>query len=375
MLTIFSGIVDPSNSIFHIKDISFILFVLFSVKYICFDYIYFTLFLFIISLFTLCIQYIFPDCIVDNSYIIHTFKGFIYSIIVIFMNKNTPYKVFKYFYYSVLILSVFIFIVWLILLIFPFMEYPLYKYLYSRSISIAHRSFLGLKFLAVNCGTGVLATVTLAFAQYKLITDKSKKYVIHSILFVICLLCSGTRANILAAILIVGFSFMTYLLFKKKYTTFVFFAILILFSFFLLLFAFLSEKDEISMNVKSLHLISYNELFESNILRYCFFGDGPGATFFSKGFGQIVPQTEWAYLDFIRNYGFINTIFLVLFYIYPLLYIYSRYSIVFTILISISYLVFMIVAGTNPYLINSVGFTVYACFVYISKNDITKQNI
>ena len=71
---------------------------------------------------------------------------------------------------------------------------------------------------------------------------------------------------------------------------------------------------------------SYNELFSSRPLRYVFFGDGPGALFFTKGRICYTVQTEWTYLDLIRNYGLFNTLTIFLFYLIPLINIYNKYN-------------------------------------------------
>ncbi|MCQ2584359.1 MAG: hypothetical protein MJ185_02120 [Treponema sp.] len=368
-ITIVVGIIDPSNQLLHIKDISFILFVLLSLPYISFENYFFSLFLFTMFFYSYSFQFLFPDAVVDSSYVMHTLKGFIYTIIILWMNKDTHLNVFKYFYFGVFLLSLLIFFLWCLLKIFPNLI-PVFRIFFNKrtNIAVTTRNFLGRELFAVNCGTGVLSTICLSYSQYEVLFENKKRKVFDSFLFSMCLFCSGTRANILSMLMILGVSILLFIYKNKYFSIFSFLFTVGMFLFILLVIKFLSDKGEYSLNIKTLHLKSYNELFNLNPIRYVFWGDGPGALFFTKGFNMYVAQTEWTYLDLIRNYGFFNTIVIFMFYLVPLVDIYNNYNIYFCILLTIGYLLFIIISGTNPYLINSVGFTVLAVIIYISKN-------
>lgn len=369
-LTIFTGIIDPANKLLGLKTISFVLFVVCSIPFASYKKTYVILFFLVMYFFSTALQIIIPTTTVDLNYQIFTLKSFVYLIFLLSMGENSYIRVFKYFYYTVLVLAFAIMSIWLIIIIFPELELPLYAFLHNIDCSISHRSFLGIEFIGVNYGVGILTIITLSYSQYKIIMGCSKKYYFHSLLFTMCLFISCTRANMLAAILILGISFIIFEYKKKNILGVIFIFTIGLFAFLLLLFALLSEKSESSMAVKSLHLVSYNELFSTNPIRYLLIGDGPGALFYSKGFGKIVPQTEWTYLDLIRNYGLINAIIIICIFLLPLLKIRNKYSSCFFSMIGFGYIVFLVVSGTNPYLINSVGFTALAVIVYISNNNI-----
>lgn len=369
-LTIFTGIIDPANKLLGLKTLSFILFVVCSIPFASYKKVYVILFFFGMYFFTSALQIIIPISNADIGFQIYTLKSFLYLFILLFMKKNSYIKVFKYFYYTVLVLAISLSLIWAIILIFPALEYSFYIFLRNIRCFISRRSFLGINFTCVNYGVGLLAIITLAYSQYQIIIGGSKKYYFHSVLFTLCLFVSGTRANMLAAILILGFSFIVFEYKKRNILGVIFICTIGMLVFLLLLDALLAEKTETSMAIKSLHLVSYNELFSTNPIRYLLIGDGPGALFFSKGFNENVPQTEWTYLDLIRNYGLINTVIIVCIFLYPLVKVRNRYNSLFFTMVTFGYLVFLVVSGTNPYLINSVGFTSLAVIVYASNNNI-----
>lgn len=369
-LTIFTGIIDPANKLLGLKTISFVLFVVSSIPFATYKKVYVILFFLAMYFFTSALQILIPTTTVDLNYQFFTLKSFLYLVILLFVNENNYIKIFKYFYYTVFVLAIALSSIWVIILVFPALELPIYAFLQNIDCSVVHRSFLGLKFTGINYGVGLLTIITLAYSLYKIIIGGAKKYYFHSILFALCLFISSTRANILATILILGFSFILFEYTKKNILGAVFIFTIGVFAFLLLFFALLSEKTESSMAVKSLHLVSYNELFSTNPIRYLLIGDGPGALFYSKGFGKIVPQTEWTYLDLIRNYGLINMITIVCIFLFPLLKVHNRYNSLFFTIMGFGYIVFLVVSGTNPYLINSVGFTALAVITYVSNNNI-----
>jgi len=372
-LTIFMGIIDPANKLLGLKNISFLLFVFSSFSFASYKRIDIILIFLSIFFFSAALQHLFPTTEVDFGYQLHTLKGFLYLIILLFVKKNNHIHLFYFFYFSVFVLAIMISTIWALLLLFPALELPFYHYFRSIDCYISYRTFLGIRFTAVNYGVGILAIITLTYSQYKIITGSSKKYFFHSFFFMLCLIISSTRANILASILILGFSLILYLYKKKRLLGVVCISLTGIFVFLLLFFALLSEKTETSMSIKTLHIVSYNELFSSNPMRYLLIGDGPGALFFSKGNGKFVPQTEWSYLDLIRNYGLINTILIVWIFLYSLVNIFNSYNTLFSIMITFGYILFLVVSGTNPYLINSVGFTVLAVFIYMSNNNIENE--
>ena len=79
--------------------------------------------------------------------------------------------------------------------------------------------------------------------------------------------------------------------------------------------------------------------------------------FYTIGFNRLTPITEWIYIELLRNYGLMSLIILGI-YVYPLYVFYRHRNYRFTFGLGLTYASFLLVAGTNPFLLNSQGMTV-----------------
>lgn len=207
--------------------------------------------------------------------------------------------------------------------------------------------------------------IFLVFLQaYSLFEEKNLKY---SILASFLLFQSGTSANILSALLILGY--FLYSEFLKNIN----FRIVSLLKF--LLFGLLGTigiiifKNIIFNNndggnqIKYLHMISYFKLWNTKPF-LLFLGQGLGAGFFSEGRNTILYLTEIFYFEIVRIYGFL---FFILILIILLLLVYK------SILkkkewLAISFLSYLFISGTNPYLFG-IGGTFIVIVVYSLLKD------
>ena len=125
-------------------------------------------------------------------------------------------------------------------------------------------------------------------------------------------------------------------------------------AFIVVLVAAATETTEYSNVVKYGHLASYLNLFDENPI-YMLFGQGPGTSFFSEGFNQIVYKTEWSYLELIRSFG-IFSLGIVFVFFKPLLTFWrGRNDDDFTYCMFWAYLSYLLIAGTNPLIMSSTG--------------------
>ena len=117
--------------------------------------------------------------------------------------------------------------------------------------------------------------------------------------------------------------------------------------------ALISEPGEHSNMVKYAHLSSYIEHFAKNPL-FLITGQGPGTSFYTKGFYAMVMNTEWSYLELIRRYGLFS---LMIFYLFfePLKRLYALKDTDKGIVVLLAYVIYLIIAGTNPLLLSSTG--------------------
>jgi hypothetical protein len=376
-LTMFSIIVDPTNTIFGIKNISFILFMLSSLSNLkCTNIIY--IFPFIgIFIIPLAYNQLFPNSAVDFGQTTGYLKSFLFLFFILVMNKNSNLPAFKYFYILNLLVALFCCAIWLLLTFVPGLESPFclfFMHFENYTIAISRRVFIGIKVLSVFHKTCILSTICLAYSMYMWLFRKNRKYCITTIIFLTYLIFSGTRANMLSGCLIFSLICLYKVYKSGNILLFITLCLVILAVFFSLIFKLLNDNGEKSLEIKSLHIVSYQELFSGNPFRYLFIGDGPGATFYTKGFNETVAFTELSYYDLIREYGLIFTIVFVSLFCYPFLGIYNHYSASFFMCFCIGFLAFMFIAGTNPYLVSSNGFTVLAIYYYIMNGNLHFEN-
>ena len=164
-------------------------------------------------------------------------------------------------------------------------------------------------------------------------------------------------------------------LFNKKYFTTASFLLLITFFvgvYFML--AFLNDSGSQSTSVKHLHQISYFDTFESDYIRTLFFGWGYGSKFYTLGRNLFVDVTELSHWETIRRYGLLSTIFIFVFiWLKPLFIKMSIEKSLIKYYFAIMVIAFILVACTNPYLLDSLGFCVLLFFDAFFESDTIEQ--
>ncbi|WP_288568914.1 hypothetical protein [uncultured Treponema sp.] len=371
-LTIFSVVVDPSNTILHIKDFCFVLFCITSFPYLNFKkaliFIYFLLIYFVSFSFQ---EFFFYDQI-DYSYAFSTLKTFIFLWLLFLVSKNSRYLVFDYFYYSVLLLSFIISVLFLCCKYYPPFENALFllatKGFLKSTVFMSRRIFFGIEMFQLFYKTSPLAIFTLSFSLYKYLETKRTKYFIHSIFFSLFLLASGTRANIFSLLLIFFLSILVYAFYHNKKIIFILLSTFVIIGFLFATYKLLTESGEASLTEKTLHMKSYLYLFSQNPIKYLLIGEGPGSLFYSLGNNRLQPQTELCYFDLIRNYGLILTCGIILIYLYSLFLVKTKLKGAFGATLSFGYIAFLFICGTNPFLVSSTGFIVLILMFYIADN-------
>ena len=375
IILIFSIVFDPANSILKLKNLSFFLFIILSIKDLNYKSILQVLLFQVIFFITLAFQFLIPTTSIDYPYLITTYKTFILFFLLFHCEEKSSF--FEIFYFSNLIVAFFCVLLWVIMFFIPGMESLLYglftigflKNSFGQCIFIARRSFIGITVFQVFYKTSPLAIICLAFSSYIFLEKRNTKYLLQSLLLFFYLFVSGTRMNILCAICILIWSVMYHCIRYKKYVLVSAIFGLSCFSFIVILALLLSDKGDYSLNVKTLHIVSYNQLFSSNILRYLFVGDGPGAEFFTLGFNRMDSVTELSYYDLIRNYGLIFSIMILFVYLFPVINT-NRKNKGLGLSMNIGYLLYLSVAGTNPFLFSSTGVISFLIMAYISKNTL-----
>lgn len=371
-LTIFSVVVDPSNTILHIKDFCFVLFCITSFPYLNFKkaliFIYFLLIYFVSFSFQ---EFFFYDQI-DYSYAFSTLKTFIFLWLLFLVSKNSRYLIFDYFYYSVLLLSFIISVLFLCCKYYPPFENALFllatKGFLKSTVFMSRRSFFGIEVFQLFYKTSPLGIFTLSFSLCKHLETRKTKYLLHSIFFSLFLLASGTRANVFSLLLIIFLSVMIYAFYHNKKIIFILLSTFVIIFFLFATYKLLTEHEEESLTIKTLHMKSYLSLFFQNPMKYLLIGEGPGSLFYTLGTNSFQPQTELCYFDLIRNYGLILTCGIILIYLYSLFLVKTKLKGAFGATLSFGYIAFLFICGTNPFLVSSTGFIVLILMFYIADN-------
>ena len=371
---LFFMIIDPTRNLFHMTEISFIIFIFTNYKKISYQYAIIIILFFAIFLISL----LFSIYVMEFDYnrLTSIFLANFFLIIFLFISRNN--NIFKYYYIISLIMSFIVLLIGLLFNIEKKIAYIFINYLRNNNGNIMFsesRSFLSIPIISIFYKSSPIIVFALAFSFSKYLIEKRKKYIFFCILLFFNLILSGTRANILAALFII---FLIYLLYIKniKRNEHIFYYVLY-FSFIIiaaLTILILINKDA-SYNVKELHFNSTIKLFITDPIRTFIIGFGPGTKFYSAGYGKFESQTELSYLELVRNYGFFCALIIIMVYLYPIFLMFKnrKYLLFIYQSLIVSYLAYLFIAATNPFLNSSIGYLTLAIFYYISIHNVEKE--
>lgn len=375
---LFCIIIDPTSALFGLKDISFILFVIVSIPFIDYKLLYIPLTFIAVYCISMSVVLI-TDANINWSSAIGTLKSFAFLIYVLWVN-NDFLKTFRSMYIMCLIMAVGVIIVWALSYISPTFCQMVYDFSdlkndYFPGGGLGVKVYYGVRLYALYHRTSSICVIPLVTALYLYFSLKRIKYGIQAVIFGVLLVISGTRANMLSCFLLVFSIFLFYLFFYKKRVVIVVLLGSIFVCVSLYAIYFLLTTPNYSTNIKTGHLQSFIDLFESSPIRFFLLGFGPSAYMYSSGFDIITSLTELSYLELIKEYGLILTLVLIGMFCIPFIRIFkNKKSAVFEkFCLGMGYLSYLFIAGTNPLLINSTGFIVYIAMMYISNKTINEE--
>lgn len=260
----------------------------------------------------------------------------------------------------------------------PELEGLIYNYMgkHNDTIMMSNRVILGFRIFCMYPKSTVAFLPVFGYLVYKSMT-RSKNRIWNILLMLVLLhmfVISGTRSSVLFPVLLVGVMVFVYCR-NGRYLRYVVYPAVAAFVvlFFAVLAMLLLETDEPSNLVKYAHLTSYKELFETNP-QYLLMGQGPCTEFYSMGFRKMTLQTEWTYVELIRNYGImcLPILYVILLPIYRLFRQAQRHD--SALAIALAYIVYLIIAGTNPLLFSSTGMLVLlSAYSYTDRLKCSKE--
>lgn len=350
---------DPGGSVLHLKDKIFLLIVGYNALFLKPDLRFLIPILSIYSV--VLIGYLVAEIQenpIDYDYLIGTIKGISPIVLLLWVRHYDLLRISR-------IPAIITCIVTLTLYGFvassPIIQYAVFLYSkeHNEMVMITTRNILGFKVFGMYYRSIVCIIPILYYFLFSLNQKhfKSLGYGIGTLLLVATFMISGTRAMMLTPIFVLGIILFRNISKQRKARYFLYpvlggFCIL-----FLVLIGLLAtqEGDE-SNTMKYGHLYSYIDLFSENP-QYLFWGQGSGTMFYSLGFHRVTAQTEWIYIELLRNYGLFSLL-IVGVYTFPLLIFYKYRHDIFTAGFAVTYFGFLLIAGTNPFLLNSQGMTV-----------------
>lgn len=102
---------------------------------------------------------------------------------------------------------------------------------------------------------------------------------------------------------------------------------------------------------------------------YYIFGQGVGSWIYSIGFKESVTQTEWTYIELLRTCGLYSLLTFALLF-YPIKKMKDILQKNVTLGVLLAYVMFILIAGTNPLLISSTGMVVLLMvYSYLAKTE------
>ena len=359
-------IIDPSNKLFHLKEILFFLTILIgSYEFIKFGnynlFILSIIFSFLIPTFFLFIGYL-----SNFNFLLEVGLSYYKSFVLFFsvnvlLNRTTDYgKIFSKI--TLILVPISLFILYLL----TSGNFSLLAQLlgdYKDTVKIGNRSFGSFKLTMVYYKTVSL----LIFGLTYLCSKRRFKFLwLNFVIITLCVLVlifSSTRANILSVFLILTiYSFRNY--FSKtiilKAIFWFFSALLMVIKVIPFLMKYFFNKDEASNKIKLGFINDYVNFWSDNPIAF-FIGQGLGSGIFTAE-RSLVYTLETTYFEIIRIFGLIGGLFFVLFMLAPLSLFYlskssSAYEKNSYFLLGYIIYIFLIIP-TNPLLLSSTGIIV-----------------
>ena len=222
----------------------------------------------------------------------------------------------------------------------------------SDNFTMAYnRNFLGFSVNGLYFKAGSLIIFSFIYNLYQY---KGKFKMFFSVILFLSLMVAGSRTPMLVQLMIL----LVYLYDKNIIGKFLtrLSALAFLVMLVMLTYMLATQKNEKSNEVKYENFESYVE--DIGDKGHPIWGAGLGSQFFAKGRNMMQTYTELSYMDILRMYGLpVGLCFIFLFFApffwlwryYPRSQFLKRYS--------QGYVLFLILSGTNPLLLGSIGLT------------------
>ena len=358
---------------FHTREILFALTIIFSIPFMDMRKSKYTMILIVIWLVTVSYNLIIPGSNINfNNGGFETIIISAYLLLMTFYQERYAKVIIRAYMFVSTFVALIVISVWIGCYLSDSVFHRLQSFFIDLQVatglslfSIDKRMILGTRYLTVWYRTAPCMTCALGFCLAQRLEGKKRNIII--IILFIALIFTGTRANIISAIMLAGF-YIVFKLYKKgcRLIPLILFSTVAIIAI-LFIIKFINDKDSSSSSIKVLDTLGYLDIFKRDPIRTLFFGYGPGTSFYSWGRQKYVNITENSLLETIRRYGLFSTC-IIMFGIWftpfkginfkkQMNYIRYFYCCVFA--------AFMLSALSNPYLLDSFAFCTLLFFCII----------
>ncbi|MBN2615548.1 MAG: hypothetical protein JXR71_07610 [Bacteroidales bacterium] len=288
-------------------------------------------------------------------------NSFFFFLLVLVTMNNTSYLTVLFNRSSLMIVLVTL-LIYASLVLNPLWFKSLYQYFVmdKNVAAYALRNYGKITMLMIFYKTSSILVFPLSYYLYKILIDQKTKarfvQYLLTVLIMVTLFLSGTRANVLSLFLILIF-YLGFFTYRRSKTWFVLVVSAGLVLFLLMLpsvWEVFMNRHEASNAIKFGYLPSYADFFDQNLLSL-FFGQGIGGIFYASVLNRMVGVTELTYLELIRIWGIPIAVIFGVILIWPLVREIKSKKLSH---LFIAYLAFLFIAGTNPLLLSSTGMLV-----------------
>lgn len=228
----------------------------------------------------------------------------------------------------------------------------------SRNYMMAHnRNFIGFSVNGLYYVTGSLIIFSFIYNLYQY---RGPFRFVLSVILYLSLMVAGSRTPMLVQ----TFILFIYLYDKNVIGKFLTRISTIVLLGLLVMVTYLLATQENANDIKYENYESYVE--EMSNKGHLIWGAGLGSEFYAKGIGTKLAYSELSYMDVFRMYGIPAGGLLVFLFFVPCFWLWKYFSLsLFLNRYCLGYALFLILSGTNPLLLGSVGLTALTLFMTI----------
>lgn len=352
-LILFVGIVmiDPSNRLLHMKEISFGMLLFFTIclnqgKWYADSFMSYLLLL-LLALLSICMGVVVFQT--DIASCIPYLKSLVFVLVIFALSKLNTEEIIKINYKVGLGLSCFVSVLLLASVGGLFdLSNMVMTLADAGAVYIARREVLGYETL-------MFFYASMPFCFFSLIYALRHKKIIQVLIILAPIAYGGSRTPMLMALVLI-----CYILYdrKSKWLRYILAGVFVI---------------SIIYLVKQLTSQSYSDdgdYIKFAVAKYLFthsslLGHGVGALYWDPARLELVASTEMTYLEMLYQYGWILTPVVLYVFFSPFFVLYKKRNDYLIRDFSVAYLLYLVNAGTNPLLINSTGLYVFACAITI----------